>query len=374
MACLDLEGRDVLVVGAGSVALEKVDGLLDVGARVTVVAPDVSEPSRRSLARARRGPPRATAPRTSTAAFSSSPRRRRRPSTSRCSPTPTRAGCSATSSTCRSSAASSSPPSTAQDPIAVAISTGGASPALAQRLRDDVARLDHARARRVSPRAPRAPAVGEARTSRPTRRGATSSSELVEERARMTVTLVGAGPGDPGLITVRGLERAPRAATPSSTTGSSRRSSSTRRRADALRIPRDGSRPGARSTSCSSQLGREGLDVVRLKGGDPYVFGRGGEEALALAEAGIPFEVVPGRLVDRSRARRGGHPGHAPRRLRRASRSRRDTRADGSRARLRGARRGAAGTLVLFMGLGRLARARRRSRRRGARPRTRRRR
>ena len=53
MACLDLEGRDVLVVGAGSVALEKIEGLLEVGARVTVVAPAVSEPSRRSLATGR---------------------------------------------------------------------------------------------------------------------------------------------------------------------------------------------------------------------------------------------------------------------------------------------------------------------------------
>jgi len=108
----------------------------------------------------------------------------------------------------------------------------------------------------------------------------------------MTVYLVGAGPGDPGLITVRGLELVrscdaivhDRLVSPELVAEAP---------TDAIRIARE--RLGqAEIDELLVRLGRRGLEVVRLKGGDPFVFGRGGEEALALAAAGIPFEVVSG--------------------------------------------------------------------------------
>jgi len=113
-----------------------------------------------------------------------------------------------------------------------------------------------------------------------------------------TVYLVGAGPGDPGLLTVRAAELLRRADVVVY---------------DALVNPAllQQARPGAElifgGRRCGEQAedrtrilellvqrAREGKAVVRLKGGDPYVFGRGGEEALYLAEVGVPFEVVPG--------------------------------------------------------------------------------
>ncbi|AKG34643.1 uroporphyrinogen-III C-methyltransferase [Paenibacillus durus] len=113
-----------------------------------------------------------------------------------------------------------------------------------------------------------------------------------------SISIVGAGPGDPELITVKAVRRI--------------------READVVLYDRlvseellDYARQGARLIYCGKAPGqhsmsqeqiehvmihhaRQGHKVVRLKGGDPFVFGRGGEEALAAAEAGIAWEVVPG--------------------------------------------------------------------------------
>src|SRR6184192_3706482 len=112
------------------------------------------------------------------------------------------------------------------------------------------------------------------------------------------VYLVGAGPGDPGLVTLRAKECIENAdaiiydhlANPE-TLGWAR---------DDAEITYVGKTPGE-SRSNQNEINallikkaHEGKQVVRLKGGDPFVFGRGAEEAQAIAEAGIPFEVVPG--------------------------------------------------------------------------------
>jgi uroporphyrin-III C-methyltransferase len=123
-------------------------------------------------------------------------------------------------------------------------------------------------------------------------------SPRIAPRAAGTVHLVGAGPGDPGLITARGLDLL--------------------RRADVVVHDRlvgpellQEARPGAELVDVGKGAGhaalsqgeinrvlvaraRRGLRVVRLKGGDPFVFGRGSEEAAACREAGVPVEVVPG--------------------------------------------------------------------------------
>jgi len=113
------------------------------------------------------------------------------------------------------------------------------------------------------------------------------------------VHLVGAGPGDPGLFTLRGMELLRQAqvvvydglANPgllAHAPAGAELICADKHRRHHRRITQD------EINATLLAKAREGKRVVRLKGGDPFIFGRGGEEAEILAEAGIPFEIVPG--------------------------------------------------------------------------------
>ena len=111
------------------------------------------------------------------------------------------------------------------------------------------------------------------------------------------VSLVGAGPGDPELWTVRALRRVQEA---DLVLYDALLDADALRRLTHARCFCVGKRAGRASVRQETihrlmiRAARAGQRVVRLKGGDPFVFGRGAEEALALAHAGIPFEIVPG--------------------------------------------------------------------------------
>ncbi|OAM27826.1 uroporphyrinogen-III C-methyltransferase [Eikenella longinqua] len=112
------------------------------------------------------------------------------------------------------------------------------------------------------------------------------------------VALVGAGPGDAGLLTLKGLQRIQEAdVVLYDALVSEQVLELVRRDADKICVgkrARGGSVPQEETNRLLVRYALAGKRVVRLKGGDPFVFGRGGEELEALREAGIPFEVVPG--------------------------------------------------------------------------------
>lgn len=112
------------------------------------------------------------------------------------------------------------------------------------------------------------------------------------------VYIVGGGPGDPGLITVKGLAALRRAdVVLYDRLASSELLDEVPAHAERIDVGKEPKRHRRSQDEINALLiekARDGKTVVRLKGGDPFVFGRGGEECQALAEAGIPYEVIPG--------------------------------------------------------------------------------
>ena len=213
-----------------------------------------------------------------------------------------------------------------RDPVLVAVSTGGSSPVLARRLRERLEALIPARIGELASwlRALRESTRRKLRDTGERRRffeavvdgpaarrfidgdnqGATRiarrllATTAAAPRAAGEVTLVGAGPGDPELLTLKGLRALQDAdvilhdrLVPSAVLDLARR--------DAARIcvGKAAGNIGSTQQEINALLiehAKQGKRVVRLKGGDPFVFGRGGEELQALAAARINFSVVPG--------------------------------------------------------------------------------
>jgi uroporphyrin-III C-methyltransferase/precorrin-2 dehydrogenase/sirohydrochlorin ferrochelatase len=261
---LDLAGRTVVVVGGGTVAERRVAGLVEAGAQVRVIAPAIrpgvgGAHVLRPYARGDLAGAWLVHAVTDDAAVNAEVAADAEAAGVWCVRADDAAG-----------TAARVPATVTSGDVTVAVGTGGGDPRRATALRDAIALLLDA-----------------------------GELPLRHQRSHAgRVTLVGGGPGDPGLITVRGRrvlaeadvvvvdKLAPRswlAALPPE-----------------VEVVDAGKSPHAHNLSqdeINALLVREaraGRHVVRLKGGDPYVFGRGGEEALACLEAGIPVEVVPG--------------------------------------------------------------------------------
>jgi uroporphyrin-III C-methyltransferase/precorrin-2 dehydrogenase/sirohydrochlorin ferrochelatase len=297
-----LAGRGVLVVGGGAMAAARVRQLREVGARVTLVAPEVREDAAAGAEVVHRRPFR---PEDLAGAWLA---------VAAATPEVNRAVAAAAEAR-RILVNAVDDPETASAYTAgvvrrgdttVAVSTGGRAPALAGLLREALDAIlprdlgewvDAAGRERAGWKRARAPLA----TRRPlllrTLNALYDGRGAAAETPAGFVSIVGAGPGDPGLLTRRGAERLAAADLVLYDALLDAEVLRLAPRAHCFYVGKRSGRPSVSQRAIERLLvrgARRGKRVVRLKCGDPFVLGRGGEEALALAAAGVPFEVVPG--------------------------------------------------------------------------------
>jgi uroporphyrin-III C-methyltransferase/precorrin-2 dehydrogenase/sirohydrochlorin ferrochelatase len=271
---LMLDGRRVLVVGGGAVATRRVPALLDAGAVVDLVSPELT-PALRGLADAGRltWHRRAFQPSDVDGAWLVHAALDDAQAAAEVSAAAEAARIFCVRADDRYAATAWTPATTRHGPVTVAVTAGG-DPRRAMAVRD---------------------AIHDLLANSPV----SSSTKLVELTGqRGGVALVGGGPGDPELITVKGRRLLAAAdvviadrLAPGLLLDELRPEVEL---IDASKLPRG---PAASQDEINRLLvehAKQGKFVVRLKGGDPYLFGRGGEELLACVDAGLPVVMVPG--------------------------------------------------------------------------------
>jgi uroporphyrin-III C-methyltransferase/precorrin-2 dehydrogenase/sirohydrochlorin ferrochelatase len=318
----DLQGRDVLVVGGGEIARRKIELLLRSGAHITVVAPNISDPvasilkeNIHSLHSAVYDPGfltgkslvvAATDDRTVNEAVSSDAKSVGIPVNVVDSPQL----CTVTF-----------PAIIDREPLVISVGSAGLAPVLTRFVRELIERAlperismlaEYLGSRReklkksftdIESRRRRTEAFMESPGAELAMSGEVKKADehlFAEDISSMAgeVYLVGAGPGDPDLLTLRALQLMQKANVVLYDNLVSPRVLDRIRRDATLEFV--GKRSGYKSTSQEDinellvRLAQEGNRVLRLKGGDPFIFGRGGEELTALIEKNIPFQVVPG--------------------------------------------------------------------------------
>ena len=316
---VNLTGRDVLLVGGGQVAASKLHTLLDAGARVRVVAPEVcDEIARLPLVISRRPFVPADLDGAWLVVAAATPDVNRQVAEAA---EPRQVFVNAVDDPAHATAFMSG--TLRRDGVTLAISTDGGAPGLTALVRealdallpDDVhVWMERATAARAAwkrdgvPMERRKPLLlqtlnrlYEDPTSAGRYEGQADAGHDEGGRGQRAegghVSIVGAGPGDPGLLTRKALARLRAADLVLYDALIDPRVLRYARKAQRFFV---GKRAGRHAMTQDAvhrvmiRAARRGRSVVRLKGGDPFVFGRGGEETQALARAGVPFDVVPG--------------------------------------------------------------------------------